>query len=270
MSDVISDLDRAHATMMASPDAEAPRMAFYARLAATELWFLLSQDADDGDAGTTAMPEVFDLHDGRFILAFDSVERLVDFSGTAVPYAAMPGRVAVAGLLGKGVGLGLNLSVAPSSMLIPAEAVDWLAEALEQAPTQAEGRPTQYLPPFMDRPLQTLALESALPSANGLAAEAWLAGVSYGDGRLAQILVFVGVDPRAETALAKMVAEAVAFSGVDEGPLDVAVLPAGHRALSELAKVGRRFDLTPKTVPPEPARKSAPPGSDPSRPPILR
>ena len=78
------------------------------------------------------------------VLVFDLEERLASFTGIPAPYAALPGRV-IAGLLaGQGIGLGVNLGVAPSSMLLSPEAVDWLAQTLENGPVTLEARPLQF------------------------------------------------------------------------------------------------------------------------------
>ena len=115
-------LDTDHAAMEAAPEDNARQLRFYQRLAESELYLLLTDEPQGDDIS----PEIFDVADGRFVLAFDRADRLAQFAGRAVPYVALPGRVLAQMLAGQGVGLGLNLDVAPSAMLIPAEAVAWL------------------------------------------------------------------------------------------------------------------------------------------------
>ena len=87
----------------------------------------------------------------------------------------------------------------------------------------------------------------------------------------APILALVGAADDARPALAKAVSEALIFSGLDAGELDVAFLAAGAPALSAISAKGLRFDL------PAPTRQAArivaapsAPGMDPNRPPKLR
>ncbi len=257
-------LDTAYDAMAAAPEDDAARLRFYERVADGELFLLLETEADD-DAVT---PKVFDLEDGPVVLAFDREDRLAAFVGRPSPYAALPGRVIAVELAGQGIGLGLNLGVAPSSFLIPAEAVDWFAMTLGHAPVQVEAKPLGFHAPGGLPEALISGLDAKLARAGGLAVTALLAGVTYEGGRRGHLLVFVGAAPGAEAALARAAAEALTFSGVEAGEMDVAFLAADDPALGAMARVALRFDL-PQVVQSEKGVAPAP-GSDPSRPPILR
>jgi len=155
--------------MDAAPDDDKLRLRFYERLADTELFLLLAGEPD----GDQITPEIFDIADGRFVLVFDREARLSEFTGRIVPYAGLAGRTLVGMLAGQGIGLALNLQVAPSEMLIPAEALDWLASTLENAPEEAEARITEVTAPGglpedvvtgLDRKLATAPVPKALRS----------------------------------------------------------------------------------------------------------
>lgn len=254
-------LDRAHAAMAAAPEAEAPRLAFHAALAEAELFLLLA----DEPSGEDLTPRLYELEAGPVVLAFDSEARLAEFAGAPVPYAALPGRRLVAMLAGQRVGLGLNFEVAPSAMLLPPELLDWLAEALAEAPQELTARPQALHPPRLP-PSLLAALDARLARAEGLARQAWLAGVTHADGSAGHLLAVIGTTPGAEGALARALAEAARFAGNEAGPLDIAFLAEDDPLAARLARVGLRFDL------PTPAAPAAPaaPGSDPDRPPKLR
>ena len=262
MTDVVTLLDAAHAAVSADPDNEALRLRFFERLADGEMVILLEREA----VGESLEPRVFDLEDGPVVLVFDREERLASFSGGIAPYAALPGRV-IAGLLkGQGIGLGVNLGVAPSSMLLPPEALDWLAETLEEAPEEVEAKPVEFLPPRVPETL-IAALDAKLAKAGGLASAAVLAGVVYQGGRRGHMLAFLDAGEGAETALARAMGEALVFSGIEAGELDVAFLRLGDPAAEAMVRVGMRFDLpAPEAADLAPAA----PGMDPSRPPKLR
>ncbi|AMY67964.1 SseB family protein [Frigidibacter mobilis] len=260
-------LDLAHAAMSAAPEEDAARLRFYERIADAELFVLLQEDP----AGDRITPQVFALEEGQFVLAFDLEERLTAFTEAPAPYAALPGRVVVRMLAGQGIGLGLNLGVAPSEMLLPAEALVWLAETLDAGPQAVEAVPERFHPPAQLPQALLTALDMKLALAAGLAVQALLAGVSYADGRRGHMLAFVGARPAAEAALAHAVAEALTFSGVEAGEIDVAFLDPATPAAQAMAAVALRFEL------PQPAAETeqqvvspAAPGMDPARPPILR
>ena len=211
-------LDTAHAAMEAAPDDDAARLRFFERLADSELFLMLEAEAE----GETIRPETFSVADGEFVLAFDREERLSAFSGRPAPYAALSGRAIVGMLAGQGIGLALNPEVAPSQLLVPAEAVAWLAGTLEQGPDETEHRITELRPPagVPERLLE--ALDAKLATARGLASAAWLVEAAYGAEGRGHVLGVIDARPGAEAALARAVNEALTFSGIEAGVLDVA------------------------------------------------
>lgn len=257
-------LDRAHAAMQAAPENDGARRAFYDQLAMTELYILLEREAE----GASIAPEVFDLSDLRCVLVFDREERLSAFTGRVSPYAALPGRVIAEMLAGAGLGLALNLEVAPSSMLLPTEALGWIAETLGTAPDEAEARPVEITRPGTLPEGLLAALDTRLARAAGLAQRAWLAEAHYDGGARGTLLAIEGAPAEVHGAIAQSVSDALAMSGLDAAALDVVFLDEGHPMLPALERTALRFDL------PEPPRTEtlspAPPGSDPAKPPKLR
>ena len=252
-------LDAAYEAMAAADDAdELTRLDFYARLAEGEIFLLLEREPE----GDTVEPRLFDLEDGPVALIFDRPERVSDFTGGPAPFAAMSGRTAVGLLSGRGIGLGVNLGVAPSAILLPPDAVDWLADTVAHTPREAEGTPEEVLPPNVPERLLR-ALDAKLAAAAGLARTAYLAGVRYAGGGRTHLLAFVEPVPGAEPALARAAGEALTFSGIEAGTLDVAFLKPSDALAPRLAKVGLRIEL------PDPPRfEPKAPGAD--GPPRLR
>ena len=257
-------IDAAHTAMEAAPEDTAARMRFYDRIADAELFVLLAQEAE----GETLTPQVFEVDGDSYVLAFDTEERLGQFAEGVAPYAALSGRVLAAMLAGQGAGLGLNLHVAPSSIMLPPAAMAWLAETLTSRPEQTQARPVQFGAPGALPPGILQALDAKLVAASGLATGAYLCGVEYDSGAKGHLLVFANAQPGAEDALAKAVNEALTFSGLEAGVLDVVFLKDGEAALGKVQKVALRFDLPE----PEQVQTLAPsaPGMDPDKPPRLR
>lgn len=259
----MSVIDAAHAAMLAAPGDVGARLRFYESLAEVELHMLLEEEP----VGNDVTPRLFEVEEGQFVLVFDNIDRLSDFVGGAAPYAALPGRALASMLSGQGIGLALNLGVAPSELLLPAEAVDWLAETLSAAPAEVEAGIEEVFRPG-DLPEALLpALDRKLARAGGLATRAYLAAVRYEDGTRGHLLAFVGTAPGAEAALATALGEALTFSGLEAAALDIAHLPEEAALVSVLDRVGLRFDL------PEPEAPRVPganPGTDPDMPPKLR
>ncbi len=255
-------LDTAHAAMEATPDDAKVRLRFYETLAASELYLMLRAEAQ----GDQIDPEVFDLGGQAYVLVFDREDRLAQFAGRAVPYAALTGRSIAIVLGGQGIGLGVNLDVAPSAILLPPEAVAWLAETLAGAPSEIEAKPDSFRAPKGLPDTFLTALDARLATMAGLARLAYLVGVTYDTGAQGHLLGFVGAEPDAQGALARAVSEVLAFSGLEAAALDVAFFEAADPVAARLASCGLRFDLP---DPPQRAPRPAP-GSDPDKPPKLR
>ena len=194
-------LDLAHAAMEAAPEDDRARLRFYERLADAELFLLLSDEA----TGETIKPEVFELQDASFVLVFDTEERLATFVGKPAPFAALSGRMIAQMLAPSGIGMGVNLEVAPSSILIPPSAVTWLVETLDNAPDEVEQKLSEVTAPAGLPEVLIEALDTKLSTAMGLARWAYLVGTVSETGGRGHMLGFVGAIPEAQDALAKAV-----------------------------------------------------------------
>lgn len=258
-------LDAAHAAMQAAPDDDAIRLRFYERLAETELFMLLEAEAEEDD--DTITPELFDLGAESCVLVFDREERLAAFVGRVAPYVALSGRVIAGTLAGQGIGLGVNLDVAPSSILLPGSAVDWLHQTLGNTPDEVEARIAEVRPPKGLPETLIGAIDSKLATAAGLAQRAYLVGVTYDSGARGHMLGFVGAVPEAQGALSRAAGEALTFSGIEAGAMDIGFFDAADSVAERLDRVGLRFDLPqPETL----QAVRAAPGSDPDKPPLLK
>jgi len=255
-------LDQAHAAMSATPEDDAARLGFYERLADAELFLLLLEEP----SGDNIAPQVFNVQDHSFVVAFDREARLAEFVGETVPYAAMSGRILALLLSEQNLGLGLNLEVAPSAMLIPPDAVVWLSRTLGQSPDMVEERAEEIRAPSGLPEVLITALDAKLATATGMARSAYLVGVRYEGGRRGHILAFVDAIPQAQEALTQAVNEALIFSGIEAGTLDVGFFRASDPMSAHLARKGLRFDIAQRSDPE--SRKA--PGSDPQKPPILK
>jgi SseB protein N-terminal domain len=256
-------LDDAYAAMAANSDDDAARLRYYARLSDGEMVMLLEHEVTGG----RVVPRIFDLQDGPVVLIFDSEEKLAGFAAGVAPYVALPGRVVAQQLAGQGIGLGVNMGAA-SMMLFPPDAVDWLAGTLDGELVEDEARPVLFHAPDGVPEVVVAALRAKLASAAGMAAQGLLCGVTYADGRRGHMFAFVDAVAGREAMLARAVAEALIFSGVEAGEIDVTFLHTGDPGVTAMAGLARRFDLA---LADAPARAAPiPPGMDRTKPPILR
>jgi hypothetical protein len=254
-------LDVAHAAMMAAPDDDAARLRFYERIADVELFMLLEAEPVEDQIN----PEL--LQDA-YVIVFDRAERLASYVGSSAPYVALSGRAIAQMLEGQSLGMAVNVGVASSEILLPADAMTWLRETLAHAAGEVEAKINQVLPPKGLPENLIAAIDAKLATATGMAAGAWLVGVEYSGGGRGHLLAFIGAIPRAQDALVRAASEALTFSGIEAGAMDVGFFEPGDPTVAKLAKVGLRFDL-PQTQGLQHTPRMAP-GSDPSKPPVLK
>jgi hypothetical protein len=260
----MTPLDTAHAAMMQDETDDAARLSFYSKLADTELFLLL--DGDDGDDQVT--PRLFDLEEGAVVLAFDLEERLTAFVGGMVPYAALPARVIAAQLSGQGVGIGLNIGDAPSSILLPPEVMEWLTATLGVQPKMVAAVAQGFAFPWGIPAEVTQRLMEKLCANAGFADAVLLSEVVYEGGRRGHMLAILGAEPGAEAALSGAVSEAIIFSGLDMAEIDVVFLDEGDPRAKTMGGAALRLDL-PKAIP-ETKMVVNGPGTNLQKPPRLR
>ena len=252
-------LDQAFAAIDADP--EAGQMRFYSVLASAELFLVLTKEAEDD----MIEPETFETEDGTFVLAFDREDGLTEFVGRPAPYVAVSGRTLMQMLAGQGIGVALNPAVAPSAQLIDADGVNWLHKTLGNTPSEIGATLTEIAPPT-GVPEQLLkALDLKLATMAGQARLAYLVATKDENSVKSHMLAIIDAAPVSQTALAQAVAEALTFSGLEAGALDVAFFDASDPVAARLAKHGLRFDVPALAEPSQPS----PPGMDPNKPPKL-
>jgi len=259
----MTPLDQAHDQMQAAPEDAAARLRFYDHLAGSELFLLLEEEPE----GDHIRPRIFPVEGQQFALVFDREDRLTGFTEGPAPYAALSGKVLAGMLQGQGIGLGVNLGVAPSSILLEAEAVGWLADAAGEQPDQVEETVEEVSVPAGLPEMLLEALDRRLATVEGLARLAYLVGVTFKGGRRGHLVGFIDAVDGAEGALAETVAAALTFSGVEAGSLDIGFFRASDPIAGKLARVGLRFDLPEAR---KPARAPSAPGMDKNQPPKLR
>jgi hypothetical protein len=248
--------------MSAAPGDDGARLDWYHAFADAELCVLLEREPLDDDLS----PRLFPLEEGLFLTAFDGEERLAAFAGTAVAYAALPGRVIASLLAGQGVGIAVNPGDASRAFLMPASAVDWLVGLLAERPQAAASLPLRW--GAADAPGLAARLAGRLEGFGALARAGWLARGAFEDGRTALLVVLEDAARDSRTPLAKAVAEALAFLRI---AADVVFLSTDEVRALGLPGLADPVPLS-RPVPPPDRTMATPsaPGSDPDRPPRLR
>ncbi|PYE83748.1 SseB family protein [Pseudoroseicyclus aestuarii] len=242
-----TELSRLHAAAAADQGDEAARLAFLGRLADADLFLLL-----EAEAGGESIEPVLGEADGQaYALAFDTEEALSTHVGAGADHAAMPGRTLATMLAEAGIGLALNGRAEPEALIAP-ETLEWLVTTLAQAPERAEARPTELRGPGEIPEVLQIALEQALGTTGALAQGAVLARAVYEDGGEGLLLAILDPAPGAEQPLAAAVGEAMAFTGLPEGVLDVTFLASRSDLAQRFMRVGLRFSRARKADGPAP------------------
>lgn len=262
----MTPIDTAQAAMDAAPDDTSKRMAFYERVADSELFLVLEKESSDDKI----QPALFPVEDEHYALVFDTETRMSEFTQAPTPFLAISGRQITAMLSGQNIGLGLNLAVAPSSMLLPASAVDWLNTTLGAPPQTEQATPSAIYPPAELPETLITALDTKLATMAGLAKFAYLAEIEYENRPKTHVMAFIDAIEEAQSAIASAISEALTFSGIEAGSLDVIFVNSSTQLAAALAKNGLRFDLPTAPEPDQTANTPEAPGTNPDKPPILR
>ncbi|MFV0300285.1 MAG: SseB family protein [Paracoccus sp. (in: a-proteobacteria)] len=231
-------------------DADAPaRSRMLSRLADTQLIVALAAEP----AGDDIALRMFPLEGGQVALACDTEERLAGFFDAPTAYAGMPGRV-LAGLLSRaGAGLLVNPGQ-PSEMLLDQAMLVWLQSALVAAPVEERASLKLRAPAAGTVAALAGPLAERLADLRGLISGAALVGVGgSGAGPDSHLLLIAGAPEDQQAAIAKALAESLAFLPPQPGGVDVsfAETPPPAGAL--------RFDLAIDPAPAAPARPKGPP-----------
>ncbi|MEM6761137.1 MAG: hypothetical protein AAF601_16820 [Pseudomonadota bacterium] len=144
----------------------------------------------------------------------------------------------------------------------------WLHDMIGQQPDAVEAKIVEVSAP-KGLPDQLIsALDARLATAMGLAQSAYLVAVTYDSGARGHVLAFVAAVPDAQNALSQTASEALTFSGIEAGAMDIGFFDADAPILKKMEAVALRFDL------PQPqeivTQVRAAPGSDPENPPKLK
>lgn len=233
----------------------AGRARILSQLADTELFAALIKEP----VGDQVDLRIFDLPDGPVALACDAEDRLADFLDGPVAYVGLPGRVLAAVLAAEHRGLLLNPGQV-SQMLLEPDMLAWLVRALDARPSLApDEAPVRVRPPLAETATALAApISRRLGDMAGLVLQAALFASDWADGRVNHTLLLSGVAPERRDAVAKALAELLAFLPEQPGGVDLGFADTPPPACALLID-------PPAHVPDEPA-----PQRDANAPPRLR
>ena len=234
MTEKITKLDELKKLADASDQGDKSRFFFYEALVDIELYLLLEKEIESA----VACPKLIETSEDKYALVFDTISRLVDFTGNSSPYLALTGRMVLPMLKEQKLGLGLNLNLAvPSEILLSSRDIDWLQNIVEQAPERLDDKITAFSKPSIPFIVRE-SLHQKLRYLSDFVTEAWIAEAIYVSGQKSQVIVFVDINPQMHGAVAKAVNEVLTFIPHEDKLIDVIFLKADSPYLKKIRKVG--------------------------------
>ncbi len=237
----VTDIDRAYSEMIDGGEAELLR--FYQVLAGSDLLVLL----DASDENEVPEPKIIPVEAGHYVLVFDLKERVTELTGYDAPTSRVTGREVFQLMRGRGIGVAVNMGEAPSAMLIPGDAIDWICDTLDEsaarnpaptpAPAPAPGRFKALLAPHNFPDTLHLALNEKLGPVADLYDRALLLRAEYDDGQSGYLVAFSAVEDANRGMIAASVNDALAtFRGKDVA-LDIAFMSRDEPLLDRIGRV---------------------------------
>lgn len=258
----MTPLDQALAAMVADPEVEGLRRAYFDRLSIVELFLLLEAEPESDE--DTVNPRVFPLEDGPVVLAFDTEQRLADFAGEAF-YLGLRGAELIELVASSRLGLGINFGTDGSEFMMAPEDAAWLSTRLAGQTRQVTGPLSRLERPAANEELLT-ALDARLATAGGVLREAILVGAAAPSGPPGLVLVLVDIGEADAAQLSRSISQALAVLGQDV-QLDVTALAHSDPRLGKIRQLGLAFSV-PEPEPETPVERLGP-GLDPDKPPKL-
>jgi hypothetical protein len=234
MTENITKLDELKELADGTDNDDKSRFLFYEALLDTELYLLLEKEIEGG----IACPNLVETPEDKYALVFDTISRLVDFTGNSSPYLALTGRMVLPMLKEQNLGLGLNLNLAVSSeILLSSNDIDWLQNIVEQSPKRLSDKITKFSKPSIPFVVRN-SLNNKLSYLSKFVPEAWIVEVIYKSGYKSQLIVFVDINQKMHAVIARAVNEVVNFTLYDEKPIDVIFLNVDSPNLKKIRKIG--------------------------------
>lgn len=136
----VTAIDRAYSEMIGGGEAELLR--FYQVLAGSDLLVLL----DASGADEVPEPKIIPVEAGQYVLVFDLKDRVTELTGYDAPTSRVTGREVFQLMRGRGIGVAVNMGEAPSAMLIPGDAIDWICDTLGDSAATSQAPPPAPAP----------------------------------------------------------------------------------------------------------------------------
>ena len=237
----VTAIDRAYSEMIDGGEAELLR--FYQVLAGSDLLVLL----DASDENEVPEPKIIPVEAGQYVLVFDLKERVTELTGYDAPTSRVAGREVFQLMRGRGIGVAVNMGEAPSAMLIPGDAIDWICDTLDDAaaaenapvpaPAPAAGRFKALLAPHNFPDTLQLALTDKLAPVADLYDKALLLRAEYDDGQSGYLVAFSAVEDANRGVIAASVNDALATFRGKEVALDIAFMARDEPLLDRIGRV---------------------------------
>ena len=227
-------IDELYSYFHTEPNNIEKKLEFYQRILGNEFLIILESSDFEGDL----TPRTFDTQEGKFLLCYESNEKITNFIIQEVAHVLLSFKKTIALIKNKKIGIALNIGD-NSGVLLGLEAVEWLWKVILSNPSEElSSIPTEFkFPNFVDESLLS-NLKVALETMSGMAKRVVLAQAQYKDLSESFFLGFIDSPQLFHELIRKRVLDIVKLDKSDSVFVDVAFLSSSTELAAQLSKKG--------------------------------
>jgi hypothetical protein len=227
-------IDELYTCVYNEPNNIVRKLDFYLRILGSNFFVVL----ENSDFEEDLRPSIFDTQEGKFLLCFESIEKLTNFITKETAHAVLSFKEIIELIKNKKIGIALNVGD-HSGVLLDLEAVDWIQQVISTGPSEElNSIPIEFeFPNQADKNLFD-NLKITLKTVSGMTKKVVLAHAHYKDLSFSCFIGFIDTPRLFHELIRERVLDTVKLDKSNSVFVDVAFLSSSMELASKLLANG--------------------------------